>query len=82
MTCAGLILVELLRVKKILVVLAVVFLGVLQLPVQAGVRFGIPLPFPFLVWTPSHHCGQGHHGACTPKGQDEKAVVSKPQNSQ
>jgi hypothetical protein len=69
-SCANFILVEVLSVKKILVALAVVLGFCVGEPVDAGISFGIPLPFPFLVWTPSGHCGQGNHGSCGPRGQD------------
>ena len=63
--------------KKILVFLATVWLFCTGQPAQAGVRFGIPLPFPFLVWTPSSHCGQGNHGSCAPQGQDRTTAIPK-----
>ena len=59
--------------KKFLVALAIVLGFCVGEPVHAGIGFGIPLPFPFLVWTPSSHCGQGHHGSCGARGQDSSA---------
>jgi hypothetical protein len=59
--------------KKILVALVAVFGFCVGQPAHAGIGFGIPLPFPFLVWTPSGHCGQGSHGRCGPRGQDSSA---------
>ena len=59
--------------KKILVALVAV-LGFWVVPsAHAGIGFGIPLPFPFLVWTHSGHCGQGHRGSCGARGQDSDA---------
>jgi hypothetical protein len=63
--------------KKIHLPLAAALLFCAALPAQAGVRFGIPLPFPFLVWTPSSHCGQGNHGRCGPRGQDSTTAAPK-----
>jgi hypothetical protein len=61
--------------KKILVALAALaFCG--GQPAQAGIGFGIPLPFPFLVWTPSSHCGQG---SCVPRGHERTAVPKSAQ---
>ena len=59
--------------KKILVALAMVLGFCVGEPARAEIGFGIPLPFPFLVWTPSSHCGQGHHGSCGVRGQDSSA---------
>jgi hypothetical protein len=56
--------------KKILVALVIVLGFCVGEPAHAGIRFGIPLPVPFLVWTPSSHCGRGHHGSCGTQGQD------------
>jgi hypothetical protein len=64
--------------KKIHLPLAAALLLCAGLPAQAGVRFGIPLPFPFLVWTPSSHCGQGNHGHCGQRRQDSTTAVPKP----
>jgi hypothetical protein len=60
--------------KKILVALtaALAFCG--GQPAQAGVGFGIPLPFPFLVWTPSGHCGEG---SCSPRGHECTKALPK-----
>jgi hypothetical protein len=61
--------------KKMLVALAALaFCG--GQPAQAGIGFGIPLPFPFLVWTPSSHCGQG---SCVPRGHERTAVPKSAQ---
>jgi hypothetical protein len=54
--------------KKILVALVAVLGFCVVPPAHAGIRFGIPLPFPFLVWTPSRH-----HGSCGARGQDSSA---------
>ena len=43
--------------KKILVALVAVLGFCVVPPAHAGIGFGIPLPFPFLVWTPSRHHG-------------------------
>jgi hypothetical protein len=59
--------------KKFLVALAIVLGFCVDEPAHAGIGFGIPLPFPFLVWTPSSHCGQGHHGSCGARGKDSSA---------
>ena len=59
--------------KKILVVLVAVLGFCVGQPAHAGIGFGIPLPFPFLVWTPSGHSGQGYHGSSDPRGQDASA---------
>jgi hypothetical protein len=59
--------------KKILVALVAVLGFSVVPPAHAGIGFGIPLPFPFLVWTPSSHCDQGHHGSCGARGQDSSA---------
>jgi hypothetical protein len=56
--------------KKSLVALVAVLGFCVGEPVHAGIGFGIPLPFPFLVWTPRGHCGQGRHGSCGARGQD------------
>lgn len=58
--------------KKILVALAMILEFCVGQPARAGIGFGIPLPFPFLVWTPSSHCGQGYHAGCGPRGQDSR----------
>jgi hypothetical protein len=61
--------------KKILVALAALaFYG--GQSAQAGIGFGIPLPFPFLVWTPASHCGQG---SCVPRGPERTAVPKSAQ---
>jgi hypothetical protein len=62
--------------NKIMVALATVFGLCVGQPAQAGIGFGIPLPIPFLVWTPSDHCGQGRHGSCAPKGHDHTTTAS------
>jgi hypothetical protein len=64
--------------RKVLAALAVVLMFCNGQPAKAGIGFGIPLPFPFLVWTPSGHCGQGSHGGCRPQEQDHsgKAVTT------
>jgi hypothetical protein len=59
--------------KKILMALAMILGFCVGQPAHAGIGFGIPLPFPFLVWTPSSHCGQGYHGGCSPRGQNSSA---------
>jgi hypothetical protein len=59
--------------KKILVALVAVLGLCVGEPVHAGIGFGIPLPFPFLVWTPRGHCGQGRHDSCGARGQDSSA---------
>jgi hypothetical protein len=59
--------------KKILVALVAVLGFCVVSPAHAGIGFGIPLPFPFLVWTPSSHCGQGHHGSCGTGSRDSDA---------
>jgi hypothetical protein len=63
--------------KKILVALTAVLGFCVAQPAHAGVGFGVPLPFPFLVWTPSGHCGQGHHGSCSPKSQGRTTANPK-----
>jgi hypothetical protein len=59
--------------KKILVALAVVVGFCVTQPAYAGIGFGIPLPFPFLVWTPSDRGGKGNHGNCAPRDQQPNA---------
>src|ERR1700726_3851685 len=49
--------------KTLLTLLAALGLCVGQ-SAQAQVSFGIPLPFPFLVWTPSGYSGQRYYGNC------------------
>jgi hypothetical protein len=63
--------------KKIVVALAAFMWFCVGQPAHAGVGFGIPLPFPFLVWTPAGHCSQGYHGSCSPRGQDRTAAIPK-----
>src|ERR1700674_448166 len=63
--------------KKILVALVAVFGFCVGQPAHAGIGFGIPLPFPFLVWTPSSHCGQG---SCVPRGHERTAVPKSAQS--
>jgi hypothetical protein len=75
-SCAEFNLAEFLNMKKVLVALTVVLGFCGGQPAKAGVGFGIPLPFPFLVWTPSGHCGQGSHGSC-PQGQDHPGAIPK-----
>jgi hypothetical protein len=58
--------------KKILS-LAVILGFCVNQPAYAGIGFGIPLPFPFLVWTPSDHCGKGNHGGCGLRNQQSNA---------
>ena len=58
--------------KKILMALTIVLGFCVGEPAKAGIGFGIPLPFPFLVWTPSNHCDQGHHGSCGARAQDSR----------
>jgi hypothetical protein len=59
--------------KKILVLLAVILGSCVNQPLYAGIGFGIPLPFPFLVWTPSDHCGKGNHVRCGLRDQQSNA---------
>jgi hypothetical protein len=54
--------------KKFLVALAIVLGFCVGEPAHAGIGFGIPLPFPFLVWTPS-----GHHGSYGTGSRDSDA---------
>jgi hypothetical protein len=53
--------------KKFLVALTAVLAFCVGQPASAGIGLGIPLPIPFLVWTPSKHCGQGSRGCCSPR---------------
>jgi hypothetical protein len=53
--------------RKVLMALTVVLALCYGQPAKAGIGFGIPLPFPFLVWTPSGHCGRG---SCHSQDQD------------
>jgi hypothetical protein len=64
--------------KKNLVALVTVLGFCVGQPAHGGIGFGIPLPFPFLVWTPSGHCGQGSHGSCRPTGQDRTSAIPAP----
>jgi hypothetical protein len=64
--------------KQILVALTIILGFCVGEPANAGIGFGIPLPFPFLVWTPSSHCGQGHHGSCGARGQDLSSSRKQP----
>jgi hypothetical protein len=50
--------------KKTLLTLVAVLGFCVGQSAQAQVSFGIPLPFPFLVWTPSGYSGQGYYGNC------------------
>jgi hypothetical protein len=59
--------------KKTLVTLAAVLGLFAGQPAYAGIGFGIPLPFPFLVWTPSGHSSPGHHGGSNARGQESTA---------
>jgi hypothetical protein len=60
--------------RKILVPLVAV-LGFCVVPsAHAGIGFGIPLPFPFLVWTPS---SQRSKGSCGPRDQDRTTAIPK-----
>jgi hypothetical protein len=63
--------------KKILVALTTVLAFCVGQPASAGIGFGIPLPIPFLVWTPSNHCGQGSGGSCRPRSQGQTTAVPK-----
>jgi hypothetical protein len=63
--------------RKVLMALTVVLALCYGQPAKAGIGFGIPLPFPFLVWTPSGHCGQGSHGSCRPRDQDHPGAIPK-----
>jgi hypothetical protein len=64
--------------KKILMALTIILGFCVGEPAKAGIGFGIPLPFPFLVWTPSNHCGKGHHGSCGARGQDSSSSSKQP----
>jgi hypothetical protein len=64
--------------KKNLVALMAVLGFCVGQPAHGGIGFGIPLPFPFLVWTPSGHCGQGPHGSCGPTGRDRTSAIPAP----
>jgi hypothetical protein len=75
-SCAKSNLAEFLNMRKILVAFAVVLAFCSGQPAKAGVGFGIPLPFPFLVWTPSRHCGQKSHGSCHPQDQDHSGKAT------
>ena len=63
--------------KKVLLALAAVLGFSVAQPAHAGIGFGIPLPFPFLVWTSSSHCGQGYHGNCSPRNQGATTETPK-----
>ncbi len=76
-SCAKPNLAEFLNMRKVLAALTVVLAFCSGQPAKAGVGFGIPLPFPFLVWTPSSHCGQGSHGSCRPQNQDHSGAIPK-----
>jgi hypothetical protein len=54
--------------NKIFVVLVAVFGLCFGRSAQAQVSFGIPLPFPFVFWTPSGYSQQGYYGNCGPGG--------------
>ena len=60
--------------KKTLLTLVAVLGFCVGQSAQAQVTFGIPLPFPFLVWTPSDHGGQG---SCSPRGHECTKALSK-----
>jgi hypothetical protein len=59
--------------KKILVFLAVILAFCVNQPLYAGIGFGIPLPFPFLVWTPSDHCSKGNRVSSSLRDQQSNA---------
>jgi hypothetical protein len=63
-SCGRLAWVEVLCMKKTLLTLVAVLGFCVGQSAQAQVSFGIPLPFPFLVWTPSGYSGQGYYGNC------------------
>jgi hypothetical protein len=58
--------------KKLLAILMATLAFFAGPPAQAGIGFGIPLPFPFLVWTPSGHYDQGHR-SCHTRDQESSA---------
>src|ERR1700722_19260913 len=66
------------QMKKILMSVAIVLGFCVGQPVYAGIGFGIPLPFPFLVWTPSGHCDKGNQGKCGLREQQTNGSSKHP----
>jgi hypothetical protein len=63
--------------KKVIVILVTTLGLCLGQPADAGIGFGIPLPVPFLVWTPSRHCSQEYHG----NSKDESPTTAIPKST-
>jgi hypothetical protein len=73
--------VEILTMKRFFLLLSFAFTLGWGEQANAGVTFGIPLPFPFLVWVPSNHCHQKSDTNCNSQKKEQAVTTSKSSSS-